>query len=168
MIFLTPAEIGRLSVLKAAREMGIWPRPAPQTFAERHGIVCDIDEEPRESCDRIVYRCTLRRVDSTASMVIRFQATAAHPEPPTADEVLRWLAMSWAHLRHANDLAEWESMHFPSDASPSERYPYRGIVRSRSTSATFYESLRMETRRFFAFLGQPTFEALMVSIDAAG
>lgn len=165
---LTSAEIRRLSVLKSARELGIWPQPVPQTFAERHGITLSVDAEPPVRDDRTVYRCTLSRNDGNASMVVRFQVTNTYPEPPTADEVLRWLAMSSAHLRHTYDFAGWESLHYLTEDGASERYPYRGLVRARSAGADFHETLLMEARRFYAFLGQQTFEALLVTVDAAG
>ncbi len=163
---LTPTEIHHLSVLKTAREMGLWPSPVPQSFAERHGITLETGIEAQTAVDRLVYRCTLRRTDSAASMSVRFQVTMGYPDPPSADEVLRWLAMGSAHLQHTGDLSHWESLHVLAANTTSERYAYRGLVRSPVGNPGFYEALLMETRRFYAFLGQRAFDALLVTVDA--
>lgn len=164
----TDDEMDRLSVLKDARERGLWPAPVPQSFAERHGITMTAEAESTTAYNCTVYRCALQRDRAPARMVVRFQVTAHCPEPPLADEVLRWLAMSCAHVLHTKTLEHWGSFHFLTGNTDSDRYPYRGLVRPRTSRASFADALRMDMNRFFAFLGRQTYDALLVSIDAAG
>lgn len=163
---LSPVELSRLSVLKDARDRGLWPAPVPQTFAERHGITMTVEVESTTAHNCTVYRCALRRARVATGMVVRFQVTSHCPEPPAADEVLRWLAMTCAHVLHTRNLEQWGTFHFLTGSGDSGRYPYRGLVRPRASNGSFAEALRMDMNRFFAFLGRQTYDALLVSIDA--
>lgn len=163
---LSPGEKRRLSVLRIARELGMWPAPVVQTFSARHGITLDPEPEPSDMLDRTIYRCRLGKIESGDEFYARFQVMAAHPEPPSADEVLRWLAMTVAHLRHTSTVDSWHALHYLTVGGAERLHPYRGLVRPKHDSASFMDSLVMEAHQFFAFLGQPAFDELIESVDA--
>lgn len=161
---LTSTEITRLAVLREAYRCGMWPRPYVASFAERHGISLELEQEAEARARCAFYRCTLLR--DTGALTVRFQVTTAYPEPPTADEVLRWLAIGPAHLRYASDFEVWGALSVLAAQGETDR-PFRGLVRTQSSDpTTFYRSVVMESHRVFAFLGPAAFQELLASVDA--
>jgi hypothetical protein len=137
------------------------------SFTARHGIHMSLVADERTFPDRTVYRCTLLRDAQEAEhrrFEAHFQVLAVHPEPPSVDEVLRWLATTVAHLEYAGDLHDWALLHGFMAAGASAS-PYRGLVRAAASLDDFAESLRREALRFHAFLGPTAYAELLATVD---
>jgi hypothetical protein len=114
---------------------------------------------------RNTFRCQLRRYPrggDPLTIEVLFQTTQEYPAPPSAEEVLRWLASGAAHLALELDLGKWALLQRMVMIGGPVDPVYRGVVRNAATFGAFIDSLLREASALHAFLGCEGFEEMMV------
>ncbi len=162
-------EIARLEQLRFRRMSGIWPPPVQVRFVDRHPLRMDVELLLQHLPDRLTYRCTMSREHSTGVNLrfsTHFQTPLTEPIEPTLAEVLRWLAVSAAHISVAEDMSLWAAFHMHAANDARRNIPYRGLVRETSCVEQFVESLTAEIALLREFLGEAAFRDLLASADA--
>ncbi|MCC6943526.1 MAG: hypothetical protein IT335_03055 [Thermomicrobiales bacterium] len=165
----TGDELARLEQLRFQRLSGVWPTPVRQRFIDRHPLNMEIDRIPHGLTDRSIFRCTMHRElpnGLTVSFSTLFQTPVCEPSEPTLSEVLRWLAVSAAHVWIAEDMQLWASLHVHAANDARRSVPYRGLVRKTGCVSQFVDSLTSEVQQLRDFLGESAFQDLLASADA--
>jgi hypothetical protein len=165
----TESELLRLTRLRArARDDQGATRPGAYSFAERYGIairaVPVLVGPEAETC----YHCVLERVgfDEVPRRVeALFQVTTNYLLPPTADELLRWLAVATEQVEQT-DLTAWGLLYGFTATGRTRIPPYRGLVRDGDDLVGFVASLTEAAAAFRAFLGHSAYAELVRDLAA--
>ncbi len=166
----TDSELLRLAHLRDRHRGGHGVvRQGGCSFAELHGISIQAIPGQIGLNTTNCYRCVLSRTESAGesrSCEVLFQVTADYPAPPTADEVLRWIAISAQHVEQF-DVTGWALLYGFTPVGRTSVQPYHGLVRQGTNLEDFVASLVCDAANLRALLGPETFDELVRELEVS-